>query len=144
MTAQATRVASVPPSRADRAGALIDHYHAEHAAIAAGLPGSSAPWVALARRDALASFAELGFPNAREEAWKYTPVTPIEKRRLKPAGRMCVGFDEDDIKRLLLGDLKCHRLVFVNGQYTPQLSKPGKLGEGCPADEHGRGIERGA
>jgi len=129
MTTQVAPMA-VAPSPTDRAGTLVDHYLAEHKGIAADLPGRGVAWLERARESARDKFAELGFPGPRDEAWKYTRVTPIEKRAFKPMGALCIGFDEDDIERFLFGDLRCHRLVFVNGKYTPQLSRPGKLAEG--------------
>jgi Fe-S cluster assembly protein SufD len=40
---------------------------------------------ALRRAVAMARFAELGFPGAREEAWKYTSLRRLESRRFMPA-----------------------------------------------------------
>ena len=37
---------------------------------------------------------------------------------------------EEDLGEALLESLDTHRLVFVNGRHTPQLSKPGKLPSG--------------
>ncbi len=126
MTAQATTLARPPAPNACN-GSMVEHYVAEHAAVAASFAGSGVPWVDRVRTEALNTFAELGFPGPRDEAWKYTRITPIEKRAFRGQGEMCIGLDEDDIARFLFPDLVCHRLVFVNGRYTPQLSKPGKL-----------------
>jgi Fe-S cluster assembly protein SufD len=138
MSVQATRVAPMPSSAPS---SIVDHYLGEHAATASTLPGSGLKWLARLRRDALDTFAGLGFPGPREEAWKYTRMTPIEKRAFRPQGELCIGFDEGDIEHLLFAGLPCHRLVFVNGRYTPQLSKPGKLGEGIRLASLAKALE---
>ena len=129
MTAPASPVARTSALKAD-AGSMVEYYLAEHAAAAPGLPGNGVPWMEKLRRDALDAFAELGFPGPREEAWKYTRVAPIEKRAFRRQGELCIGFDEDDIGRFFIPNLTCHRLVFVNGRYSPQLSKPGRAPAG--------------
>lgn len=108
-----------------RSGSLVDHYLAEHAAYASLLPGYGVPWLDELRGQAIARFAELGLPSPREEQWKYTRVTPIERRAFRPLGEFCIGLDQDDIAPYLFEDLDGHTLVFVNGQYAPQLSRPG-------------------
>jgi Fe-S cluster assembly protein SufD len=73
-----------------------------------GLPGS------LARRDAaIARFEELGFPQAREEAWKYTNLRRLESRRFVPA----TGAPHDlSAVPTVLGSA---RLALVNGRPVP-------------------------
>ena len=39
------------------------------------------------RSQAFARFAELGFPAARDEAWKYTSLRRLESRRFQAARR---------------------------------------------------------
>jgi Fe-S cluster assembly protein SufD len=41
------------------------------------LPGNDRPVIARLRRAAIARFGELGFPNERNEDWKFTSVAPI-------------------------------------------------------------------
>ena len=60
---------------------LIDHYLAEYARLERDLPGSDANQ--RARKDALKAFADAGFPDTRQEDWKYTSLRPIEKRRFE-------------------------------------------------------------
>ena len=62
----------------------IDHYLSQFEALSPQLPGAKLEWVKRTRRDALERFASLGFPSTRLEDWKYTRVTPIEKRSFRP------------------------------------------------------------
>lgn len=111
------------------AAAQLDHYRQEFSARRPQLPGFGLNWIESARRGAFERFAEMGFPGPRDEGWKYTRVTPIEKRAFRSMPKSCVGLVPEDLEHFFFASLPCHRLVFVNGQYTPQLSKPGALPE---------------
>jgi Fe-S cluster assembly protein SufD len=52
---------------------------------------SGEPWLAALRRDAFARFESLGFPSAKDEAWRYTGLQPITEtpwRRVARAPRL--------------------------------------------------------
>src|SRR5678816_4171526 len=69
------------------------------------------------RAAALARFAELGFPNARDEAWKYTNLRRLESRRFAPA-------DTSDVTALqsLPPSFAGQRIVVENGRIRTDLS----------------------
>jgi Fe-S cluster assembly protein SufD len=71
------------------------------------------------RREAIARFAELGFPTTRDEEWKYTSVAPITRTAFQPARRESGAPSPE---RLPFGQITRCRLVFVNGWLAPQLS----------------------
>ncbi len=68
------------------------------------------------RAAAFARFAELGFPGAREEAWKYTSLRRLEARRFIPptdlVGRLPAGMPEA---------LAAVRVAMVNGHAPESL-----------------------
>ncbi len=101
----------------------IDHYIAEFSALRAGLPGHGLEWLDRSRESALDAFASAGFPTPRQENWKYTRVTPIEKRSFKFAGQNGIHVRERDVERFNLGTLECEQLVFVDGRYVDALSR---------------------
>jgi len=109
------------------AAAHLDHYRQEFSALGPQLPGSGLTWIEKTRQGAFERFAEMGFPGPRDENWKYTRVTPIEKRAFRPMPKSCVGLVPEDLESFFFAALPCHRLVFINGQYIPQLSKLGAL-----------------
>jgi len=78
------------------------------------------------RAAAFARFAELGFPAAREEAWKYTSLRRLEGRRFAAAGR------EASLARPLVlpGALGTCRLALANGFLRPELSDLERLPPG--------------
>ena len=104
----------------------IEHLDAYLAAFdqleqrAAGSPR----WLRDLRRDALARFLELGFPNTRMEEWRFTSVAPIARtewalpaaasRRPQAASRSW-------------SEAGAARLVFVNGRYAPEMSDRASL-----------------
>lgn len=97
-------------------------YAALFDAVKGALPGDAA-----ARAEAFARFQELGFPNQRVEAWKYTSLKVIAE--LTPVVPGPVTVDEAALAPYLLGgDVK--RLVFVNGSVVEALSDLSDLPSG--------------
>ena len=87
-------------------------------------------WVSQLRSAALSRFATLGFPTVRQEEWKYTNVAPIAKI---PFALPLLGSNgERTSKRgpIMLGEVACAQLVFVNGRYAPALSSLRSLPQG--------------
>ncbi len=87
------------------------------AALAAPQP---APLVELRER-AAARFRELGFPNLRQEEWRFTNVAPVSRTRFSRPGE---GYDRAAVESALapvrLADAL--ELVFVDGRFSPELS----------------------
>ena len=47
--------------------------------------GDEPAWLRPVRRGAMDRFAETGFPGARDEEWRFTPVTAITQSEFAPA-----------------------------------------------------------
>jgi len=105
------------------ANPAVDHYVAEFSAVRSELPGSDLAWLKQSRNGALDAFASAGFPTPRNEDWKYTRVTPIEKRAFKLAHGNGLAVQARDIAPFHLGGLECEQLVFVDGRYVDALSR---------------------
>lgn len=88
----------------------VRHYEA----LQAVQPAPPADWLADLRRRGMAAFAQGGFPTTRDEAWKYTSLQPLTRRRFEPARGAVVA--PPDAERLALRGLESVRLVFVNGR----------------------------
>jgi len=83
--------------------------------------GSEGPaWLPGLRRAAMDRFAAVGFPSARDEEWRFTPVGPIAQADFQPAvpGKVT----RDALAPFLFGHAEWPQLVFVNGKYAPELS----------------------
>jgi Fe-S cluster assembly protein SufD len=79
--------------------------------------GHEPGWLKGLRRSAFQWVSERGFPSAKDEAWKYTRVTPILEIPFEPAEpgasrRLSSGAIDQ-----LACDLDGPRLVFVNGYF---------------------------
>jgi Fe-S cluster assembly protein SufD len=83
-------------------------------------------WLAAARSSALERFLAAGFPDPREEDWRFTNVAPLARTvfRSEPpaAARPLAVPDVDPLA--LAGEAEC-RLVFVDGRFAPELSSAG-------------------
>jgi Fe-S cluster assembly protein SufD len=89
-------------------------------------------------------FAATGFPSARDEEWRFTPVTPIAQTTWRPVG---VSGAEDVAREQLtpfvFGQADWPTLVFVNGEYAPGLSSAGNLPEGVLATSLADALRNG-
>ncbi len=102
--------------------ATASHYAAEYQTIAPALPGQSLPWLQALRAEALAQFTAHGFPSPREEEWRYTNVSGIEKKLFAPV--MGKG-DNTGVCHMPLQSYQLEDawvLVLVNGHFSAELS----------------------
>ncbi len=79
-------------------------------------------WLHALQETAMTSFEKLGFPNVHDEEWRFTNVAPIAKRTFKPVATASQKFPLKKIQPWILGQWKSHRLVFVNGMFSAELS----------------------
>jgi Fe-S cluster assembly protein SufD len=91
-----------------------DLYLADFERTAKGLPAFEE-----VRRRAIAKFAERGFPTGREEAWRFTDVTPIAEVAFKPASGTA---NPNQFAGLANGPLKACQITFVDGRFSPAFS----------------------
>jgi len=88
-------------------------------------------WLLSARKVGRVRFAELGLPTLRDEDWRFTNVAPIAvmvfKPRLGPAHH---GVTKKVLNQFPFTALAGGQLVFVNGQFAPELSSLAPLPEG--------------
>jgi len=95
----------------------IDRYQS----LADSLPGQNLPWLNTLRQLALGSFAASGFPSPREEEWKYTNVTALEKKLFVPSSLPTqAAIDKASLEIHKLADT--WSLVLVDGHFEPLLS----------------------
>jgi len=96
------------------------------------LPGHALVWLRELRTGALQRFAERGYPSPRDEAWKYTNVTPLLKQAFAP---VTAPLRPDEVTR---ADLSAHLFgaagiplaVFVDGRFSAGLSDLASLPRG--------------
>lgn len=88
--------------------------------------GAEPSWLPPIRRAAFERFRALGFPTRRDEDWHFTSAAPIADAEFTPlrgegspeAGDVRLS----DLEPFLFGGLESPRLVFLNGEFAPDLS----------------------
>ena len=74
------------------------------------------------RKDAINKFAELTFPTQKDEEWKYTNISSMLKHNFSPAV-VKTKVSSETINKFLFDKMEHSLLIFVNGNYSPELSK---------------------
>ena len=105
------------------------------------LLGHHLPWLRDVRRAGIDAFSRSGFPTPRNEHWKYTNVSPIEKRRFDLAAPSPRAASAGDLGGRLLDGGEAPRLVFVGGRVDHELSNTRALAPGVEVEELARFIE---
>jgi Fe-S cluster assembly protein SufD len=90
--------------------------------------GAEPSWLVPVRREAFDSFRTTGFPTARDEEWRFTPVQPIASTAFEPAPAAQVA--AGDLAPFHFGHPEWPRLVFVNGRFDGALSQIPKMPAG--------------
>ena len=90
----------------------------------------NSPWFDQIRSNALARFELTGYPTRKQEEWRFTNVDGIARTQYLPAEASHNVTAIEAAMRFGFGDQAQSELVFINGHYTPQLSKLGKLPRG--------------
>ncbi|MDD5113426.1 MAG: Fe-S cluster assembly protein SufD [Methylobacter sp.] len=103
-------------------------YPAEYESIAPLLPGQNLPWLQQLRSEALQAFSAKGFPSPREEEWRYTNVSGIEKKLFSVPASQADSEVDDWLKAYQLAD--AWSVVLVNGRFSAELSTLNGLPDG--------------
>jgi len=98
---------------------LVGSYHAWAANGASRVPA----WLKDLRAGGIARFGDLGFPNMKQEAWRFTSVAPIAEGSFELAEPPTRIPTLEDIRPFLLLEAG-YRLVFVDGFFQRSLSTP--------------------
>jgi Fe-S cluster assembly protein SufD len=87
------------------------------------VPGQSDSAIEILRRRAGEWFAENGFPDPRDEEWRFTDISPIRGIDFQIAApEVTPNIMTADIQPFLFENGELTRLVFVNGRYDAALS----------------------
>lgn len=114
----------------------IDQYHA----ASATLKGRGLPWLDEQRQAAIKVFENIGFPRQKDEDWRYTPLKSLTGKSLP----INVGKEEPDldVEQYLIAGLESHRLVFIDGQFSPQNSNVSGLDDLVVVDSFERVVSQ--
>lgn len=87
-------------------------------------------WLRAKRESAFDHFEQLGFPTTSDEDWRFTNVDPIAQTAFRSPRGGQLSATRNQIREALFAGFDCHELVFVDGRFAPELSKPGSLPRG--------------
>src|SRR3954462_483828 len=92
-------------------------------------------WLQSLRESSFGQFEQKGFPNIKQEEWKYTNVAPIAKANFEPVlVRNGTGLTRDAaLAPFIYEEARHSRLVFVNGIFREELSSTSTLPDGVVA-----------
>lgn len=102
----------------------VSHYVRAFDAFEEGLNGQAQSPIHDVRKNAIARFAELGFPTSRDEAWKATDLRPVTSTPFALADAAVAQTVDDARLAPFKFGLDGPTLVFVNGHYVSALSSP--------------------
>jgi Fe-S cluster assembly protein SufD len=87
-------------------------------------------WLEPVRRAAIDRFAASGFPTARDEEWRFTPIAPITQGTWRLAAGSRRAVTREDLAPFIFGHAEWTTLVFVDGAYSEALSSTASLAPG--------------
>ena len=81
------------------------------------------------RDDALERYMRAGVPTAKDEEFKYTPLSDLREIEFKPAYGSNIF--RNDLLGTPVGKIEAITLAFVNGEYAPEISTEGAFPKGA-------------
>ncbi|MET0028420.1 MAG: Fe-S cluster assembly protein SufD [Candidatus Thiodiazotropha sp.] len=87
-----------------------------------GLPRESGDWLLGQRQAAAQRFSDIGYPQSRQEAWKYTGIDGLLSHEFETV-ETDREFPRHAVIRQYLKEPVAGRLVFVDGEYQADLSE---------------------
>ena len=108
----------------DLKSAYLNWYLKAFEKFEAGLNGHRETEMHKIRREAIAVFKKEGFPTPRQEEWKYTNLRSLTARQF-PLSEFPPQVSRQDIAPFLLRADSRRMLVFINGHFSRELSRPG-------------------
>jgi Fe-S cluster assembly protein SufD len=98
----------------------VQFIHRYNDVMADILAESQPAWLHRRRSEAYGLFQKLGLPTSRDEDWKYTSLTGIERAELDTSVERIPACGTASIDTF--GFTEAHRLIFVDGRFDAALS----------------------
>ena len=109
---------------------MTEAYVQEFGARSGTATADGPEWLEPLRRAAIESFAASGFPTARDEEWRFTPIAPITVGTWRQASGSSRAVSQEDLAPFIFGQEEWTTLVFVDGAYNEALSTTAELARG--------------
>jgi len=75
------------------------------------------------RSDAIKNFELKGFPDRKQEAWKYTSLNSLQKIDFSIFPKGINALEYKDVKQYFLHEIDTYKIVFIDGVYSSFLSE---------------------
>jgi Fe-S cluster assembly protein SufD len=75
------------------------------------------------RVEAMKNFEMKGFPSKKEEAWKYTSLSALQKTDFSIFPKQVKTLEYKDVKDYFIHEIDTYKLVFIDGVYSSNLSE---------------------
>ena len=75
------------------------------------------------RSEAIRVFEEKGFPDKKEEAWKYTSLKSLLKEDYSVFPKQENALEYHEVKKYFIHDIDTYKIVFIDGKYSSHLSQ---------------------
>ena len=108
---------------ASRPHSLIENWSQLRGILSASGPA----WLDRFRERHFEAFQSVGLPTTKDEEFKYLSLRDLAETRFEAAYGATV--DREELNRIPVGSLDAVTIVFVNGQYAPELSTAQTLPE---------------
>ncbi len=102
----------------------------QSAAIALAQQSRGPAWLQAFREGNQTAWLASKWPDRKTEDWKYTTLAPLTESDYMRFGAGAGAGDEIDAGFYEINGLECQRLVFVNGELSPELCRLGQAANG--------------
>src|SRR5215213_2071138 len=85
--------------------------------------GSTPGWLEELRRAGIERFRAVGFPSTKDEEWRFTNIKPIATTKFSLATPRVDDRAVERVNAHTFGGDAIAELVFINGHFSPKLSK---------------------
>ena len=75
------------------------------------------------RSKSIKEFEKIGFPDRKNEFWKYTPIKKVLNENLKIFSKRRHLLDFDKVKDFFISGIESYKIVFIDGMYDPFWSE---------------------
>ena len=124
----------------DKTVDIKDYYIDKFEELEKSMNGEKSSAFHKVRKEAISKFDSLKVPTQKDEEWKYTNILPLLKYNFSPLP-LKVNVSQKLIGKFLFDKMEHSLLVFVNGIFSPELSKLIDLPKGVEAGSLAEAIK---
>ena len=75
------------------------------------------------RSEAIKTFETKGFPNKKNEDWKYTSLNKVLREDYSVFSKQENALEYSDVKKYFIHDIDSYKIIFIDGKYSSHLSE---------------------